>query len=104
MNKIFYCCDSVLECDLSNFNCENVHMVGIFEKYKNLEVLNLSYIYTHNVTNMRKMFFDWGGPKIRDDLPYNINDRKEFCFYKGTEIIFTDFNTQIVQDKREMFT
>ena len=89
MSERFCCCGGVLECDLSNFNCENViNMEGMFRKCKNFEVLNLSYIYTHNVTNMSKMFFDCGGAKIRDDLPYNINDSEEFCFCEGTEIIF----------------
>lgn len=52
---------------------------------------------------MSEMFFGCGGAEIRDDLPYNINDSEEFCFYKGTEIIFTDFNIQNVQDMSRMF-
>ena len=56
--KYLYCCSSLTELDLSNFNTEKVtDMSSMFSNCEKLNKLNLSKFDTKNVETMSSMFF-----------------------------------------------
>ncbi len=53
MEYFFSFYENIIECDLSNFNSENViNMTYMFNKYGNWPKLNFLYIKMQNVTDM----------------------------------------------------
>ena len=56
---LFFCCDKIINIDLSSFNAKNVtNMSHMFYECSKLTNINLSSFDTKNVTNMSSMFSD----------------------------------------------
>ena len=55
---MFYCCNSLVSLDLSNFNSKNVkNMAYMFGRCQNLKLLNLKNFSTENATTMQGLFY-----------------------------------------------
>ena len=84
MSHMFFCCSSLKELNLTNFNTDNVtNMSYMFCGCRSLNELNLTNFNTNNVTDMRWMFVGCSGDlkwKIKSEYK-NTKNIKDDAFY-----------------------
>ena len=106
---MFYCCDNLVDIDLSCFNTKNViDMKNMFYCCFELSSIDLSSFNTENVTNMNYMFY--GCYKLTSiDLSY-FNTKKTStlkgmfsCCNNLTELDLSSFNTDNITKLNGMF-